>query len=223
MANFAAEMREWDNEEIVQLEIELAKQTERLAAAEQKLATKSTRTAANEQRVAGNKIEQIKRRIADLKRTNLEDRDSRMFPGYYCPVLVSEAGKLVVKPTRRGRSRISLASRPSPVSQSRRSLLPATTERSSTSSPSTLRLGSTRTQPTCRRYTRFSMTSGIRSTSTGSLPSKAPGTGCGGGAMLAASPWVWGRGKPHCNQPSEQACFRRTMVTMLPPEPPQLM
>ena len=100
VAAIAAEIREWDNEEVAQLETELAKQTERLAAAEQKLATKPTKTAANEQRIAGNKIEQIKRKIADLKRANLEARDSRMFPGYYCPVLVSEGGKLVVKPMR---------------------------------------------------------------------------------------------------------------------------
>ncbi|WP_313250731.1 SOS response-associated peptidase family protein [Stenotrophomonas sp.] len=100
VAAIAAEIREWDNEEVAQLETELGKQGERLAAAEQKLATKPTKTAANEQRVAGNKIEQIKRRITDLKRANLEAKDSRMFPGYYCPVLVSEGGRAVVKPMR---------------------------------------------------------------------------------------------------------------------------
>lgn len=100
VAGIAAEIREWDNEEVAQLETELTKQAERLAAAEQMLTTKPTKTAANEQRIAGNKIEQIKRRIADLKRANLEARDSRMFPGYYCPVLVSEGGRVVVKPMR---------------------------------------------------------------------------------------------------------------------------
>lgn len=100
VAAIAAEIREWDNEEVAQLENELIKQTDRLATAELKLASKPTKTAANEQRISGNKIEQIKRKIADLKRANLEVRDSRMFPGYYCPVLVSEGGKLVVKPMR---------------------------------------------------------------------------------------------------------------------------
>ncbi|WP_293716267.1 SOS response-associated peptidase family protein [Stenotrophomonas sp. UBA7606] len=100
VAAIAAEIREWDNEEVAQLETELTKQTERLAAAEQKLATKPTKTAANEQRIAGNKIEQINRKVADLKRANLLARDRRIFPGYYCPVLVSENGKLVVKPMR---------------------------------------------------------------------------------------------------------------------------
>ncbi|WP_312914500.1 SOS response-associated peptidase family protein [Stenotrophomonas sp.] len=100
VAAIAAEIREWDTEQVAQLETELTKQTERLAAAEQKLATKPTKTAANEQRIAGNKIEQINRKVADLKRANLLARDSRMFPGYYCPVLVSEGGQLVVKPMR---------------------------------------------------------------------------------------------------------------------------
>lgn len=100
VAAIADEIREWDTEEIAQLETKREEQANRLAAAEQKLATKPTKTAANEQRIAGNKIEQIDRKVADLKRANLLARDSRMFPGYYCPVLVSEGGKLVLKPMR---------------------------------------------------------------------------------------------------------------------------
>ncbi len=100
VAAIADEIREWDTEEIAQLETELQKQADRLEAAEQKLATKPTKTAANEQRIAGKKIEQINRKVEDLRRSNLLARDSRMFPGYYCPVLVSEGGKLVVKPMR---------------------------------------------------------------------------------------------------------------------------
>jgi len=100
MVRLANEIREWDTEQVAQLETELFKQAKRLADAERKLAEKPTKTAANEQRIAGNKIEQIKRKIADLKRSKPEARDFRMFPGYYCPVLVSENGKLVVKPMR---------------------------------------------------------------------------------------------------------------------------
>ncbi|MNM82937.1 hypothetical protein D3C81_949800 [compost metagenome] len=99
-ARIAGEIRQWDQEEIAQLETELFKQAKRLADAERKLAEKPTKTAANEQRIAGNKIDQIKKKIADLKRSKPEARDSRMFPGYYCPVLVSEGGKVVVKPMR---------------------------------------------------------------------------------------------------------------------------
>lgn len=99
-AKIADEIRQWDQEEIAELETELFKQAKRLADAERKLAAKPTKTAANEQRIAGNKIDQIKKKIADLKRSKPEARDSRMFPGYYCPVLVSEGGKVVVKPMR---------------------------------------------------------------------------------------------------------------------------
>ncbi len=100
VAAIAQEIRQWDAEEVAQLETELFRQAKRLADAERKLATKPTKTAENEKRIAGNKIEQIKGRIADLKRSRPEPKDSRMFPGYYCPVLVSEGGRLVVKPMR---------------------------------------------------------------------------------------------------------------------------
>ncbi|WP_313256351.1 SOS response-associated peptidase family protein [Stenotrophomonas acidaminiphila] len=100
VAGIAHEIRQWDAEDIAQLETELFRQAKRLADAERKLATKPTKTAENEKRIAGNKIEQIKGRIADLKRARPEAKDSRMFPGYYCPVLVSERGRLVVKPMR---------------------------------------------------------------------------------------------------------------------------
>lgn len=126
VAAIAAEIREWDKEEVAQLEIELTKQTDRLAAAKQRLATTLTKIAASEHRISGNKIEQIKRKIADLKRGNLEARDSRMFPGYYCPMLVSEGGKLVVRPMRYecrpGRSRCSMTKNISHVQRQTRQL-----------------------------------------------------------------------------------------------------
>lgn len=100
VAGIAQEIRQWDAEDVAQLETELFRQAKRLADAERKLAAKPTKTAENEKRIAGNKIEQIKGRIADLKRSRPEAKDSRMFPGYYCPVLVSEGGRLVVKPMR---------------------------------------------------------------------------------------------------------------------------
>jgi putative SOS response-associated peptidase YedK len=100
VAVIAADIRQWDAEEIPQLETDKAKQAARLAAAQLKLATKPTKTAEKEQRVAGNNIEKIEKRIADLERSNVEPRDCRMFLGYYCPVLVSEGGKVFVKPMR---------------------------------------------------------------------------------------------------------------------------
>ena len=41
-------------------------------------------------------------RHADLKRTELLDRDSRIYPGSYVPVMIWEDGKRVVKPMRYG-------------------------------------------------------------------------------------------------------------------------
>lgn len=82
-------------------EDELAKQEARLAAAESKLAVKETKTALTDQRVAGNKIKQLKRWIADAKRTSHEpERDDRIFPDWYVPVLIVENGKKIVRPMR---------------------------------------------------------------------------------------------------------------------------
>lgn len=82
-------------------EQELFKQVKRLADATRKLAVKDTKAALNEQRVAGNKIKQLKRRIADAKRNDHEpERDDRIFPDWYAPVLVVEGGKKIIRPMR---------------------------------------------------------------------------------------------------------------------------
>lgn len=39
-------------------------------------------------------------KLADLKRPTLIDEDSRIFPGWYAPVMVSENGQRVIKPMR---------------------------------------------------------------------------------------------------------------------------
>ena len=41
-----------------------------------------------------------KRWLTDLHRTDLEPADSRIYPGWYCPVMVVENGELVVMPMR---------------------------------------------------------------------------------------------------------------------------
>lgn len=41
-----------------------------------------------------------RKRLADLKRTEPKDRDSRIFPGVYAPVIVSDGGKLIIRPMR---------------------------------------------------------------------------------------------------------------------------
>jgi putative SOS response-associated peptidase YedK len=82
------------------LEQELFKQRRRLADAERQLASKATKAAAESKRIASSKVERALERIADLKRSEPLERDARIFPQYYAPVLVMEAGELVVKPMR---------------------------------------------------------------------------------------------------------------------------
>ena len=82
------------------LEEELFKQRARLVAAERTLQTKPTKAATESKRIAGEKIEAMLRRLDDIKRVESEPRDSRIFPGHYAPVLIQEAGQLVVRPMR---------------------------------------------------------------------------------------------------------------------------
>ena len=82
------------------LEQELFKQRTRLADAERTLQTKITKAATESKRIATEKIDATIRRLDDLQRTELEDRDSCIFPGTYAPVMVMEDGKLVIKPMR---------------------------------------------------------------------------------------------------------------------------
>lgn len=82
------------------LEQELFQQRTRLANAERTLQTKTTKAATDSKRIATDKINATLRRLDDLKRTELEDRDSRIFPGTYAPVMVVENGQRVVKPMR---------------------------------------------------------------------------------------------------------------------------
>ncbi len=84
----------------IELLQEITKQTQRLEKAQQMLATKATKKAADEIRIATNKIEWAKGKLEDLTRTEAQPRDSRIFPGWYAPVMVWENGHRVVKPMR---------------------------------------------------------------------------------------------------------------------------
>ncbi|CAJ0785449.1 hypothetical protein [Ralstonia chuxiongensis] len=79
---------------------ELGKQTERLEKAQQALAVQVTKKAAEDVRIATSKIAAIKGKLEELKSTELTPRDSRIFPGWYAPVMVMENGRRVVKPMR---------------------------------------------------------------------------------------------------------------------------
>lgn len=90
----------YNAQEIAKAEQELFKQVKRLADAERALQAKPTKKAQEDQRIATNKIAQLKTRIADLKRVEPKGEDSRIYPGWFAPVMVSENGRRVVKPMR---------------------------------------------------------------------------------------------------------------------------
>lgn len=87
-------------EQATKFEQELFKQRKRLADAERTLQTRTTKAAAESRRIAGEKIDATMRRLADLRRTEARDSDSRIFPGTYAPVMVWEDGQRVIKPMR---------------------------------------------------------------------------------------------------------------------------
>ncbi|RPD88760.1 hypothetical protein EGK76_00255 [Luteimonas sp. 100069] len=95
-----ANLREADAEALAQLEQEVFAQRRRVADAERKLATKVTKKAQDDVRIGTNKVEQAMDRMAMIKRTTAEPADSRIFPGIYCPVMVSEGGRRVLRPMR---------------------------------------------------------------------------------------------------------------------------
>lgn len=86
--------------EAMRYEQELFQQRTRKADAERKLAVKHTKAASESLRIASNKIERALGKLEDLRRTEPLDRDSRIYPGWYCPVLVMENGQRVIRPMR---------------------------------------------------------------------------------------------------------------------------
>ena len=90
----------YDAAQVTKFEQELFKQRARLADAERILQTKITKAATESKRIATSKIDGTLRRLDDLRRTEPEDRDSRIFPGQYAPVMIMENGRRVIKPMR---------------------------------------------------------------------------------------------------------------------------
>lgn len=90
----------YDTAQMTKLEQELFKQRTRLADVERILQTKTTKAATESKRIATSKIDGTLRRLDDLRRTEPAERDSRIFPGQYAPVMVMENGRRVIKPMR---------------------------------------------------------------------------------------------------------------------------
>jgi putative SOS response-associated peptidase YedK len=87
-------------QEVTRLRQELVNQCERLSKAEFALTMKSTKKATDDKRISSNKIVRAQEKLAELQRTDLKANDSRIFPGYYVPVMIIEGGKKIVRPMR---------------------------------------------------------------------------------------------------------------------------
>lgn len=95
-----ASIERFNAQETARLEQELFTHRARLAQAERSLQGKITKKAAESRRIASEKIQWTLGRLDDLRRTEAQARDSRIFPGHYAPVMVMENGARVVKPMR---------------------------------------------------------------------------------------------------------------------------
>ena len=90
----------YNTEQATKLEQELFKQRKRLADAERTLQTKTTKAAQESKRIATDKVEWCLVKLNDLRRTELNDEDHRIFPGWYAPVLVMKQGERILVPMR---------------------------------------------------------------------------------------------------------------------------
>jgi putative SOS response-associated peptidase YedK len=83
---------EWENEIFVQ--------RRRLVAAEESLAKRETKKAREDLRIGTKKVQTFLDRLADLRRTEPNNEDARIFPMTYAPVLLAENGRTVIRPMR---------------------------------------------------------------------------------------------------------------------------
>lgn len=87
-------------QEATRLEALLFERRTRVVAAERALREKVTKTAEKEQRIARDKLDQARRWLEDLHRTEPIASDSRIFPDWYAPVMIEQDGERVVVPMR---------------------------------------------------------------------------------------------------------------------------
>ena len=100
IAEIQALIRKHDAEQTSKLQQQVFAQRKRLANAERILQTKTTKAATESKRIATDKVSRAMARLADLQRADPKDKDARIFPGWYAPVIIMENGKRVIKPMR---------------------------------------------------------------------------------------------------------------------------
>lgn len=96
----AAAVAEADQAEADRLTQEVFAQRKRVADAQRALQVKETKKAREDVRIGTNKMEAALRRLDELKQPAGGSGLGRIYPGYYCPVLVKEAGRYVLRPMR---------------------------------------------------------------------------------------------------------------------------
>ncbi|CAN7388385.1 SOS response-associated peptidase family protein [Variovorax sp. LjRoot84] len=99
-AEIKARIEAFNAAQSTKIEQELFKQRKRLVDGERALQVKVTKKAAEDVRIATHKIAAAREKLSDLARSEILDRDARIFPGVYAPVMVWEDGQRVIKPMR---------------------------------------------------------------------------------------------------------------------------
>jgi putative SOS response-associated peptidase YedK len=82
------------------VEREIFTQRRRLADARRSLEEKETKRAREDERIAESKIESLRARLSDGKRSEPMEEDRRIFPLYFAPLLVEDRGRRLVRPMR---------------------------------------------------------------------------------------------------------------------------
>ena len=96
----ATSIRDFRKSELEKLSSDLVAQKKRLSVSEKTLLTKVTKKAQKNQRIATDKIEAIQRRIERLTSNELNESDSRIYPGQYAPLITQLNSEKVIAPFR---------------------------------------------------------------------------------------------------------------------------
>jgi putative SOS response-associated peptidase YedK len=95
-----ADIEAYRASQVAKCETELFAQKRRLTDAQRGLQVKETRKAREEIRIATNKIRMYLDRLADMRRAEPKEDDSRIFPMGYAPVIANIDGRLMFAPMR---------------------------------------------------------------------------------------------------------------------------
>ena len=93
----AAAIRAADQAEIDQLTRLVFAQRKRVADAERALQVRETKKARDDIRIGTNKVEAALRRLDELRTPPAQPGLGRIYPGYWCPVVIKEAGRYVAR------------------------------------------------------------------------------------------------------------------------------